>query len=266
MESPSRLVGARVSRETQPRSSCGAPHGRRSPGPSQFRGDVSRETRPGVCVRSSVAGHAMLHVKHGRPGRSDHPFDPVGPLRPTAVRGILRREVAAVRPSLEGPCGRARPSAKSPRIDSPDDPAARRGRSDGDGLAGTDRGSLPADRNGRTASGAGARDRRDGGGRPRSRVWSGPSWGASRSMSSHNGHSVRPHSRCCSAWRRLRCSADVLVRVRPVVPIIATLVLSVLYSMIHFVALNALVAPIPVTDPVSLVLPERRSTTPSWRP
>ena len=49
--------------------------------------------------------------------------------------------------------------------------------------------------------------------------------------------------------------ADVLIRIRPVVPIIATLVLSVLYSMIHFVALNALVAPIPVTDPVSLVLP-----------
>ena len=49
--------------------------------------------------------------------------------------------------------------------------------------------------------------------------------------------------------------ADVLIRIRPVVPIIATLVLSVLYSMIHFVALNALVAPIPVTDPISLILP-----------
>jgi len=49
--------------------------------------------------------------------------------------------------------------------------------------------------------------------------------------------------------------ADVLIRIRPVVPIIATLVLSVLYSMIHFVALNALVAPIPATDPISLVLP-----------
>ena len=49
--------------------------------------------------------------------------------------------------------------------------------------------------------------------------------------------------------------ADVFIRVRPVVPIIATLLLSVLYSMIHFVALNALVAPIPVPDPISLVLP-----------
>ena len=44
-------------------------------------------------------------------------------------------------------------------------------------------------------------------------------------------------------------------RIRPVVPIVATLVLSVLYSMIHFIALNALVAPIPVADPVSLILP-----------
>ena len=49
--------------------------------------------------------------------------------------------------------------------------------------------------------------------------------------------------------------ADVFVRLRPVVPIIATLFLSVVYSMIHFVALNALVAPIPVSDPVALILP-----------
>jgi rod shape-determining protein MreD len=49
--------------------------------------------------------------------------------------------------------------------------------------------------------------------------------------------------------------ADVFVRIRPVVPIIATLFLSVAYSMIHFVALNALVAPIPVSDPVALILP-----------
>jgi rod shape-determining protein MreD len=49
--------------------------------------------------------------------------------------------------------------------------------------------------------------------------------------------------------------ADVFVRIRPVVPIIATLVLSVGYSMIHFVALNALVAPVPVADPVALILP-----------
>jgi rod shape-determining protein MreD len=49
--------------------------------------------------------------------------------------------------------------------------------------------------------------------------------------------------------------ADVFVRIRPVVPIIATLFLSVAYSMIHFIALNALVAPIPVSDPVALILP-----------
>ena len=61
----------------------------------------------------------------------------------TQVRGILRREVAAVRPTPEGPCGRARPSAHPPRIDPLDDPAARRGRCDGDGLAGTDRRPVP---------------------------------------------------------------------------------------------------------------------------
>ena len=74
-------------------------------------------------------------------------------------------------------------------------------------------------------------------------------------MSSRSDRSVRRPSRCCSAWRRLSVLADVFVRIRPVVPIIATLLLSVVYSMIHFVALNALVAPIPVADPVSLILP-----------
>ena len=49
--------------------------------------------------------------------------------------------------------------------------------------------------------------------------------------------------------------AGFFVRLRPVVPIIATLFLSVAYSMIHFIALNALVAPIPVSDPVALILP-----------
>jgi len=49
--------------------------------------------------------------------------------------------------------------------------------------------------------------------------------------------------------------AHVFVRIRPVVPIIATLFLSMAYSMIHLVALNALVAPIPVNDPVALILP-----------
>ena len=74
-------------------------------------------------------------------------------------------------------------------------------------------------------------------------------------MSSRNDRSVRPHSPSCYAWARLSVLAGVLVRIRPVVPIVATLLLSVVYSMIHFVALNALVAPIPVSDPVGLILP-----------
>jgi rod shape-determining protein MreD len=49
--------------------------------------------------------------------------------------------------------------------------------------------------------------------------------------------------------------ATLLVRVRPLAPIIATLLLAPMYSMIHFVALNALVAPIPLADPIALVLP-----------
>ena len=188
------------------------------------------------------------------------------PLPGTRVRGILRREVAAVRPSLEGPCGRVRPLAKSPRFHSPDDPAARRGRSDGDGLAGTDRRSIPADRNAEPHLGARARDRRDGGGRSRGRVWSGPSLGASSldvlaqrplgstsfALLSVRRRDVRPGGLSSSAFAS-------------VVPIIATFLLSLVYSMIHFVALNALVAPIPVSDPVSLVLPAS-STTRSSRP
>jgi rod shape-determining protein MreD len=49
--------------------------------------------------------------------------------------------------------------------------------------------------------------------------------------------------------------ARILVRLRPVVPIIATFLLSLAYSMILFVALNALQSPIPVRDPVALVMP-----------
>jgi rod shape-determining protein MreD len=49
--------------------------------------------------------------------------------------------------------------------------------------------------------------------------------------------------------------ATVLVRIRPLVPIIATLLLSGVYSMIHFAALNALVAPIQLTDPIGLIIP-----------
>ena len=49
--------------------------------------------------------------------------------------------------------------------------------------------------------------------------------------------------------------AGMLTRFRLLVPIFATLLLSLVYSMIHYVALNALVASIPVADPVALVLP-----------
>jgi rod shape-determining protein MreD len=49
--------------------------------------------------------------------------------------------------------------------------------------------------------------------------------------------------------------ARVLIRFRPVVPILATLLLSLLYSMILFVAFNALRTPSPVADPIALLLP-----------
>ena len=52
--------------------------------------------------------------------------------------------------------------------------------------------------------------------------------------------------------------ARLLARIRPVVPIIATFLLSAVYSMILFVAFNALVAPIPVDDPIALDPPRRR--------
>jgi len=46
-----------------------------------------------------------------------------------------------------------------------------------------------------------------------------------------------------------------LVRLRQILPIPAAFGLSLLYSMILFVAFNALAAPIPVTDPLARVLP-----------
>lgn len=49
--------------------------------------------------------------------------------------------------------------------------------------------------------------------------------------------------------------AGVLVRFRLIVPILATALLSLAYSMILFVAFNALRAPLPVTDPVQMLLP-----------
>jgi rod shape-determining protein MreD len=49
--------------------------------------------------------------------------------------------------------------------------------------------------------------------------------------------------------------ARTFVRLRPIVPIIAVAILSVAYSMILFAALGALGTPVPVADPLSLVLP-----------
>jgi rod shape-determining protein MreD len=47
----------------------------------------------------------------------------------------------------------------------------------------------------------------------------------------------------------------VFARVRPIAPVIAVPVLSLLYSMVLFVALGALGTPLPVSDPVQAVLP-----------
>ena len=49
--------------------------------------------------------------------------------------------------------------------------------------------------------------------------------------------------------------SQFLVRVRPIVPILATLLLSLLYSMILYLAFNVLRTPIPVVDPISILLP-----------
>lgn len=49
--------------------------------------------------------------------------------------------------------------------------------------------------------------------------------------------------------------ARFFARLRPVVPIFATLLLSLLYSMILFVAFSALRTPIPVADPIEVLLP-----------
>jgi rod shape-determining protein MreD len=49
--------------------------------------------------------------------------------------------------------------------------------------------------------------------------------------------------------------ARSLVRLRPIVPIFAVFILSIVYSMILFVAFGALGAPPPVADPLLMVLP-----------
>lgn len=47
----------------------------------------------------------------------------------------------------------------------------------------------------------------------------------------------------------------LLASIRPIAPVIAVLVLSLLYSMVLFVAFGALGSPLPVSDPVQTVLP-----------
>lgn len=47
----------------------------------------------------------------------------------------------------------------------------------------------------------------------------------------------------------------LLASVRPIAPVIAVLVLSLLYSMVLFVTFGALGSPLPVSDPVQAVLP-----------
>ena len=47
----------------------------------------------------------------------------------------------------------------------------------------------------------------------------------------------------------------LFLRLRPIVPILATVLLSLLYSMILFVALNALRTPIPTADPIGVLIP-----------
>jgi rod shape-determining protein MreD len=49
--------------------------------------------------------------------------------------------------------------------------------------------------------------------------------------------------------------AHVFARLRPLAPVIAVGLFSVVYSMTLFVLLGSLVAPIPVDDPISILLP-----------
>jgi len=49
--------------------------------------------------------------------------------------------------------------------------------------------------------------------------------------------------------------ARIFAQLRPIVPILATFFLSLAYSMILFYAFSALRTPIPVEDPVTLVVP-----------
>jgi rod shape-determining protein MreD len=47
----------------------------------------------------------------------------------------------------------------------------------------------------------------------------------------------------------------LLARIRPLAPIIATFVLSIAYSMMLFTLVGALRPPLPITDPLGIVLP-----------
>jgi len=47
----------------------------------------------------------------------------------------------------------------------------------------------------------------------------------------------------------------LISRLRPIVPILATVLLSLTYSMILYAAFTSLRSPIPVTDPVAILLP-----------
>ena len=69
------------------------------------------------------------------------------------------------------------------------------------------------------------------------------------------GRSVRRPSRSCCCVGATAVLGHFLIRVRPVVPILATLLLSLVYSMILYLAFNALRSPIPVVDPISILLP-----------
>ena len=65
----------------------------------------------------------------------------------------------------------------------------------------------------------------------------------------------RQRSRCSSCMGATAVLARHFVRFRLLVPILATLLLSLVYSMILLVAFNALRTPIQVEDPVALFLP-----------
>ena len=90
------------------------------------------------------------------------------------------------------------------------------------------------------------RNHRDGRGRISKLDSSGPSSVASSLTSSHSDHSGRPPSHSCSASAATAVIARLFARLRPIVPILATILVSLAYSMILFLAFNALRAPIPV--------------------